>query len=821
MKVISKNAIRLLVPLFFIGLVVSSTASELAEGIGEREYNAAGIAINDTLHDLGHHMEEENATWPEVLHPDFTGWQLGERPRPDADPYGLLVGEWSAGGAIMETPGAIASRFGEWREKYSTVDSWIFKLYEIRSIDRNGTVDADFRFEIHGRSRAGDRVNERGTFRGLFAKSAERYLVLSATLSRAHLSAGPGSLFRESAKKAGIDYFGHPDARLLPPSGLKFQTSRHAIGGVSTSDVNGDGWDDLVFCGGGELELYINERDGSFRKATEEWGLSGIRQATATLLVDLDNDGDADLYAGVFFGPNRLFRNDGNSFVEVTAGSGLAEDDLTSCLCALDANGDGLLDLYVGRFLDSRKEVPRMIHYTRNGEPNRLYLGKGDLTFLDASVSSGADDPGLTLGIAAGDYDGDGDQDIYLANDFGRNALLRNRGDGTFEDVAKEAGALAVSAGMSAAMGDYDNDGMLDLYVSSIRSNQRWFSQDLNVRGYVMNLVQSERRASLQGTFLDLRRHLGDDWARVGQRALAGNYLLRNQGDGSFADQSEQSGTRLNGWYWGSGFLDLDNDGWLDLYAVNGWISGKRKHDLCLDFARIGLDSRKRQIENWIYTDDFVAENSWNGREHNHFFRNLGNGQFMEMGVALGLDGTADARGFAASDFDHDGDVDLVVNNYNAPAYHYRNDWNRESNWLAVRLVGTKNNRDGVGSVISARTDEHTQNRLVGAGHAYTGQFSLEQVFGMGQSENAQLQVRWPDGSVEDFGTHQAGRRIVLTEGEGRPDPLASSVADSSAGAPSVDTLPWTRMLPLFAVAVLALFFISQTITKPKRKEKT
>jgi len=821
MKALSKNPMRWFVPLAFLGVIVSSSASELAEGIGEREYNAAGIAINDTLHDLGHHMEDENATWPEVLHPDFTGWQLGERPRPDADPYGLLVGEWGTGGAIMETPGATASRFGEWREEYSTVDSWIFKLYEIRSIDRNGTVDADIRFEVHGRNRTGDRVNERGMFRGRFAKSAERYLVLSATLSGAQLSAGPGSLFRESAKKAGIDYFGHPDARLLPPSGLKFQTSRHAIGGVSASDVNGDGWDDLVFCGGGELELYVNEGDGSFRKATEEWGLSGIRQATATLLVDLDNDGDADLYVGVFFGSNRLFRNDGNSFVEVTAGSGLAEDDLTSCLCALDANGDGLLDLYVGRFLDSRKEVPRMIHYTRNGEPNRLYLGKGDLTFLDASASSGADDPGLTLGIAAGDYDGDGDQDIYLANDFGRNALLRNRGDGTFEDVAKEAGALAVSAGMSAAMGDYDNDGMLDLYVSSIRSNQRWFSQDLNVRGYVMNLVQSERRASLQGTFLDLRRHLGDDWARVGQRALAGNYLLRNQGDGSFADQSEHSGTRLNGWYWGSGFIDLDNDGWLDLYAVNGWISGKRKHDLCLDFARIGLDSRKRKIENWIYTDDFVAENSWNGREHNHFFRNLGNGQFMEMGAALGLDGTADARGFAASDFDHDGDVDLVVNNYNAPAYYYRNDWNREGNWLAVRLEGRKNNRDGVGSVISARIDEHTQNRLVGAGHAYTGQFSLEQVFGMGQSENAQLQVRWPDGSVEDFGTHQTGGRIVLTEGEGRPDSLASSGVDASVSAPSVDTLPWTRMLPLIAVAVLALFFISQTITKLKRKDQT
>ena len=798
----------------FLGVITSSTASDLAEGITGREYNDAGIAINDTLRELGRNLEEKNEPWTEVLHPDFTGWQPGERPQPDANSYGLRSGEWRVGGSTLETPKATATWFRQWRAEYSQVDSWVFKLYEIRTIGHDRSVEADFRFEVHGRSRSGEQTNERGVFRGRFAKAGERYLIVSAKLSAAHLIAGPGSVFRESAKKAGIDYFGHPDQRLLPPSDLKFQTSRHAIGGVSAGDLNGDGWDDLVFCGGGELELYLNQQDGTFRKATREWGLSGLRQATATLLADFDNDGDADLYVGVFFGRNRLYRNEGDALVEVTNDSGLSGDDMTSCLCAFDANGDGLLDLYVGRFLDSRDAVPRMIHYTRNGKPNRLYLGQGDLTFRDASASSGADDPGLTLGIAAGDYDGDGDQDLYLANDFGRNVLLRNRGNGTFEDVAKDAGTLAISAGMSAAMGDYDNDGRLDLYVSSIRSNQRWFSQDLNVRGYVMHLVQSERRAGLQGTFLDLRQHLGDDWSHVGQHALAGNYLLRNLGNGTFADHSEASGTRLNGWYWGSGFLDLDNDGWLDIYAVNGWISGKQSHDLCLDFARIGLDSKKRQIEHWIYTDDFVADNSWNGREHNHFFRNLGNGRFMEMGVALGLDGTADARGFAASDFDHDGDVDLVVNNCNAPAYYYLNDWNREGNWLAVSLRGSKTNRDGVGSEITARIDGHSQHRLVGAGHAYTGQFSLEQVFGMGQAETAEVQVRWPNGSLEDFGAQKARQRIVLIEGEGRPIAPPTSGPDAAANASPGGQRLWIRLLPLAALAALAGFF---TYTK-KRK---
>ncbi|MFT5432657.1 MAG: hypothetical protein ACI9OJ_003359, partial [Myxococcota bacterium] len=446
-----------------------------------------------------------------------------------------------------------------------------FKLVSVDRID-GAQTHATVRYEY---SRSG--ASDRGTFATVWQDGA----LQSARLLSGETVSGSGDAFVDEAVKRGLIFTGEPDPRFMPPSkDLKFQIIRHAVGGASAGDFNGDGFDDVLLTRGTDLRLFKNVGGVRFEDVTEQAGLAGIRHANATVFADFDDDGDADLYIGCFYGRNRLFQNTGSHFTDVTADSGLAADDMTAVLSVADFDGDGRLDLYIGRFLDARTEIPTMIHYARNGAKNRLYLGRGDLAFTDVSERSGADDSGFTLGVAAVDYDGDGDVDLYLANDFGRNVLLQNQGDARFVDVAKSAGALAVSAGMSASFGDYDGDGLPDIYVSSVRSNQRWFSTDLNIRGYVLRIVQTERRKALQDLFLDLRKHLGDDWDQLGQMALAGNHLLRNRGDGTFENVSEVTGARPFGWYWSSGFFDVDNDGDEDIVAANGWITGPEKHDL-------------------------------------------------------------------------------------------------------------------------------------------------------------------------------------------------------------------------------------------------
>ncbi len=572
-----------MIPLLLMSLTAIAQADELSvlrDGATSLDYNAAGRGVNDTLGRLTKAFEFGlvELLGP-VLAQEFVGpvpsWQAGRVEEGPVRITTVVPGE-----PLGQGNAAIMSWWSQRWQAFEKLDSVALKLLTLDAVSPE-RVAAHVRYEAVGTDADGARRVERARLQTTWTKRNDRYVLASCALVSGQVVEGSGTHFLDVAAERGIDVVGVEDSRFQPPSTfLRYQVIRHAVGGASAGDINADGWDDVLLTTGEGIKLYRNA-EGRFEDVTEAAGLGDVRHVSAAAFADFDNDGDADLYLGRFYGHNLLFENTGAGvFRDVTKVSGFAQDDMTAVLAVADLNGDGILDVYVGRFLDARREVPDMILYTRNGAPNRVYFGRGDLSFEDVSERSGADDRGLTLGVGAADYDGDGDADLYLSNDYGRNVFFRNRGDGTFEDATLDTNSLAISGGMSVSWGDVDNDGRLDLYVSSIGSNQRWFSQDINIRSYVLNMVQSERRERLQELFLDLRAHVGDAWDQVGNQSLGGNYLLRQGEDGRFEDWSERSEARPQGWYWSSGFFDVDNDGHLDVFAVNGWITGQSKEDL-------------------------------------------------------------------------------------------------------------------------------------------------------------------------------------------------------------------------------------------------
>jgi hypothetical protein len=233
---------------------------------------------------------------------------------------------------------------------------------------------------------------------------------------------------------------------------------------------------------------------------------------------------------------------------------------------AADYDRDGFLDIYVVRMGDHEKTVPEPNFAARNGVPNTLLRNRGDGTFEDVSARAGVDSRGWDLAGAWGDYDGDGWPDLYVANEFGTNVLFHNERNGRFSERAEEAGVTDGGAGMGVAWGDYDADGDLDLYVSNMHANSRWvlfhpeFPSPIPWVYRVVGLVFPDRVRERSDEYID--------------RLTRGSSLYRNDGNGRFTDVSDAAGLRDAQWGWAAEFLDYDDDGRLDLYVTNGFISG-------------------------------------------------------------------------------------------------------------------------------------------------------------------------------------------------------------------------------------------------------
>ncbi len=497
--------------------------------------------------------------------------------------------------------------------------------------------------------------------------------------------------------------------------------------GCAFFDYDNDGWMDIFLLSGTRLEgappdatnrLYRNNRDGTFTDVTEKAGLRAVDWASGVCIGDYNNDGFEDIFC-TCFGQNHLYHNNGDgTFTDVTKAAGLwNEQPRWGAGCSfLDYNRDGHLDLFVSNYVRfsfehapvpgentncSWKGIP--VECGPRGLPtgrHSLYRNNGNGTFTDVSqqagVASATENYGMT--VVAADLDEDGWPDIYVACDSTPSLLFMNNHDGTFREEGVVRGVAlssdgAEQAGMGVGLGDYDLDGHLDIF----------------------------------------KTHFADD----------ANGLFHNDGKGNFDDVTLSSRVGVETRYicWGAGIVDLDNDGYPDLFMVTGNVYPE-------------VERKLPQYAN---------------KTPRAVFRNLGNGTFEELGneAGPGIGEAHSSRGCAFGDFDNDGDLDILIVNLNEPPSLLRNDTSGKQNWIKVKLEGVKSNRSAIGARVLVRYGSKVQAQAVLSQSSFYSCNDPRLHFGLGSSSKVDIEIFWPNGLHEKHSQLTANQLVTFKEGAG------------------------------------------------------
>jgi Flp pilus assembly protein TadD/peroxiredoxin len=538
--------------------------------------------------------------------------------------------------------------------------------------------------------------------------------------------------------------------------------------GLAVGDFDGDGFDDFYVCQPAGLpnRLYRNHGDGSFEDVSERSGMDVLDSSACALFADFENRGRQDLLVVSASGP-LFFMNEGDGKFSLKRDAfqfaRLPQGTFTHAAVA-DYDGDGLLDIYfcVYSYYVGLDQYHYPVPYfdARNGPPNFLLHNEGNGTFRDRTEAAGlnVDNDRYSFACAWGDSKGGGRPDLYVANDFGRNNLYRNNGDGTFTSVAGEAGVEDAGAGMSAAWFDYDNDGRQDIYVANM-----WSSAGIRVSE--QTAFQEKKPEVIRGMY---RRH------------ARGNSLYHNEGNGKFRNVSEQAGVEMGRWAWSSDAWDFDHDGYADLYVANGYISGpgetrREQGDVASFFWRQvvarspdnAVPSPKYEL-GWNAINELIrSDATWNGCERNVFYANNRDGTFSEVSGAVGMDFPDDSRAFALADLDHDGRLEVILKNRNAPQLRVlRNVMKEVGNSLVLRLRGQKSNRDAIGAAVTVEAGALRQTKYLQGGSGFLSQHSKELFFGLEKnSGTARVSIRWPSGLTQSLERLPVNQRIDVEEG--------------------------------------------------------
>jgi enediyne biosynthesis protein E4 len=548
-----------------------------------------------------------------------------------------------------------------------------------------------------------------------------------------------GFYFDEVSRRAGIDFVHY--APVLDPKLAAIMPEVASMGAsVSIVDFDNDGWPDIYVTNsaeGSRNALYRNMHDGTFKDVADEMGIADVNQpgtgvSMGAVWGDFDNDGYEDLLL-IKWGRPELFRRiPGAGFRRVTEQAGLPPWINANTAVWFDYDGDGLLDLFIGGYfsedidlwhLTTTRIMPDSFEYATNGGRKWLFHNLGNGKFEEVSAKVGIDSRRWALAAAAADLRGTGHPDLFIANDYGISELYFNDGK-RFREVGKEAGVgFAPKSGMNVAFGDILNQGRYSVYVSNI----------------------SEDGILIQGNNL---------W--VPKESTSGNAL-------AFDNLARDFGVELGGWSFGAQFGDFNNDGTLDLYLTNGYISADRKRSYWYDFSKVagGNSTIIGDAKNWPAFDG----RSLAGYQSKRVWINDGAGKFVDVAQAVGVNDTFDGRSVALADLWNRGVLDVVVANQNGPLLIYKNMATPADDWIEFALEGTRSNRSAIGAQVTLFWNGQQQVQNVSGGSGFAAQNDRRLHFGLGRKPSIDKAViRWPSGTVQTIVRPSAGQLHRIKE---------------------------------------------------------
>lgn len=548
-----------------------------------------------------------------------------------------------------------------------------------------------------------------------------------------------GFYLEEVSHQAGIDFV-HQAPELDPKLDAIMPEVASMGASVSIVDFDRDGWPDIYVTNsaiGSKNHLYRNMHDGTFKDVAEEMGVADVNQggtgvSTGAVWGDYDNDGYEDLFL-IKWGRPELFHNDhGHGFTPVSEQAGLPAWINANTAVWFDYDGDGLLDLFVGGYYDENIDLwhikttrimPDSFEYAKNGGRKYLFHNLGNGKFEEVSEKVGINSRRWALAVAAADLRGTGHPDLFIANDYGVSEYYFNDGK-KFHEAGEQTGVgFAPKSGMNAAFGDILNQGKYSVYVSNI----------------------SEDGILIQGNNL---------W--VPKEGTSGDGI-------KYENLARDFGVELGGWSFGAQFGDLNNDGTLDLFLTNGYISLDRNRSYWYDFSKVsgGNSSIIGDAKNWPAFDG----RSLSGYQNKKVWLNDGSGKFIDVAQSVGVTDTHDGRAVALVDLWNRGVLDVVVANQKGPLLVYKNTVMPDNQWIEFDLEGIKSNRSAIGAQVTMYWNGEEQMQNVSGGCGFAAQNDRRLHFGLGKNPQIEKAViRWPSGKMQTLEKPAADQIYKLKE---------------------------------------------------------